>query len=330
MKRRIKLFFIITFVIFLQLLLLLYGPYSGFRNFLITTSVTTMNHRYIAKIFYSDETIDKVLSLNNVVDFGNSDANLVDMESDKSISYYDKKILDRDKNDKYKLIKIKGRGYNGYLVAIYDPSSVVVMTSKKLFKSGEDIFTVSKDNNSLVTINASGFYDPDWSSNGSIPHGMVISNGKVVSDYDTFDINGGFIGFNYDNKLVLGKWSRDQALQQNLRDAVYYGPFLIVNGKKSIINGNGGYGIAPRTAIGQRKDGIVLFLVINGRSVTSIGASIGDLVDIMYKYGAYNAANLDGGSSSCLLINGKLINKPVGNGENGLRKLPTFFGVLSS
>lgn len=308
-------------------LTLLYGPYSDFRNFLITTSMTTMNHRYIAKFFYSDEQINKVMSLNNVIESDSSNPELIDMDDDVSFSYYDKQILNRKDSDKYKLIKVKGKGYNGYLVAIYDPSLVFVATSRYLGEKGENILTVSKNNNSIVSINAGGFYDPDWSSNGRLPHGTVISNGVVVSDYDDSDVGGGFIGFDYDDRLVLGKWTNEEALKHNLRDAVEFGPFLIVDGKKTIVNGNGGYGVAPRTAIGQRRDGIVLFLVINGRSVTSIGATINDLIDIMYKYGAYNAANLDGGSSSELVINGKIINKPVAGGKYGLRDLPTFFMV---
>lgn len=112
-----------------------------------------------------------------------------------------------------------------------------------------------------------------------------------------------------------------------IRDAVEFGPFLIINGEASKVLGNGGWGIAPRTAIGQRQDGIVLFLVINGRIPTSIGADMNDLIEIMQKYGAYNAANMDGGSSTELVINNKIINKPVAGGRDGLRDMPTFWIV---
>ena len=100
---------------------------------------------------------------------------------------------------------------------------------------------------------------------------------------------------------------------------------LVVNGKASFVKGDGGWGIAPRTAIGQRKDGIVLFLVIDGRQAGySIGADMDDLADIMVKYGAYNAANMDGGSSSALVIRDKNYNKPCcAKGQNGLRGIPT-------
>ena len=121
--------------------------------------------------------------------------------------------------------------------------------------------------------------------------------------------------------------TKEQALAKGCRDAIEFGPYLIVNGKSSFITGNGGWGIAPRTAIGQRKDGIVLMLVINGRIPSSIGADMVDLTEIMENYGAYNAANLDGGSSSELVINQKIVNTPVAAGSYGLRDMPTFWVV---
>ena len=121
--------------------------------------------------------------------------------------------------------------------------------------------------------------------------------------------------------------SANEALANGIRDAIEFGPFLIVNGKRSFVKGNGGWGIAPRSAIGQRQDGIVLFLVINGRIPSSIGADMIDLCDVLENYGAYNAANLDGGSSSELVINQEIVNTPVAGGSNGLRDMPTFWVV---
>ena len=111
-------------------------------------------------------------------------------------------------------------------------------------------------------MNAGGFYDPDWNGNGALPHGVVFSNGEIVSEFAQANVGGGFIGFTKEDKFVLGSMSKYEAINMGMRDAVQFGPFLIVNGKRSFVKGNGGWGIAPRTAIGQRQDGIVLFLVI--------------------------------------------------------------------
>lgn len=314
---------------------LLYGPYSGFRNWLITSAMTTLSHQYLATWFYSEETIQEVLDNNKVVEVdettdtskvsvGDIDFTVADYANE-----YEKEILTKDpNNDHYKLINITGKGYKGYLVAVYDPSKIKVMTSKYLHQTGQYLVKMAKEQKATVAINGGGFYDPNYSSNGGIPQGTVIKNGKVVSTR-TYKKSGGLIGFDKNNKLVLGKMTPSEALKKGIRDAVTFGPFLIVNGKASFVKGNGGWGTAPRTAIGQRADGIVLFLVIDGRTVKYPGADMGDLVEIMQNYGAINAANLDGGTSSALVINNKLINDPIdSSGAHETRPIATGFGLF--
>lgn len=315
-------------------LFLLYGPWPGFRNFWITSAMTTMSHKYLATWFYSDETIQKVLENNQIIEVGEvTDPDLIKFRKYNGSmlifkNKYEKEILTKDKgNDLYKVINISGKTYQGFLVAIYDPSKISIATTKYLGTKGEAITDVAKREEAVIAMNAGGFYDPDWNSNGAMPHGTVIQNGQIVSDFQDANMGGGFIGFTKDNKLVLGKMTKEEAIEAGYRDAIEFGPFLIVNGKSSFIKGNGGWGIAPRSAIGQRKDGIVLFLVINGRLPNSIGADMVDLTEIMENYGAYNAANLDGGSSTELVVNNKIINTPVAGGTDGLRDMPTFWIV---
>ncbi len=329
--------FLIVFVVLFVLgisgfVFLFYGPIYSFKEFWITSAMTTMSHQYLATWFYSDEYIQTVLSNNEIFEV-NEISNPDDIKFRKYTTTiyrnkYEKEILTRDEgNDLYKLINVSGKGYQGFLVAIYDPSRIHMATTKYLGVRGESILTVSQRENAIIAMNAGGFYDPDWNSNGALPHGTVISNGQIVSDFTDANVGGGFIGFDNNNKLILGYMSKNEAINRGIRDAVEFGPYLIVNGKRSFIKGNGGWGIAPRTAIGQRQDGIVLFLVINGRLASSIGADMVDLTDIMENYGAYNAANLDGGSSSALIINQEIINTPVAGGSNGLRDMSTFWVV---
>ena len=316
---------------FSSFLFLFYGPIDSFKEFWITSAMTTMTHQYLATWFYSDEYIQKVLENNKIIEVDEiTDPDQIKFRKYTTTIYkneYEKEILDHNEDDVYKVIDIDGGKYHGFLVAVYDPSRIHIATTAYLGQKGESILTVSQRSNALVAMNAGGFYDPDWNSNGALPHGTVISYGKVVSDY--VDIGyGGFIGFDTDNRLILGNMSKEEALSKNLRDAIEFGPFLIINGKRSFIKGNGGWGTAPRSAIGQRQDGIVLMVVINGRSATSIGADMIDLCDIMERYGAYNAANLDGGSSSELVINHQIYNTPVAGGKDGLRDMSTFWVVV--
>lgn len=312
---------------------LLYGPISWFRNTLITTAMTTMSHQYLAKWFYSDEYINKILANNYIIETNeHTNPDLIDMpdfDNDKKYaSKYEKDIFSGvNENTIYKIIDVKGTGYNGYVVAIYKPEKVKIAVSSKIGTEGQTLKTIASNNKALVAMNASGFFDPTWNGNGAIPHGTVIKDGRVIYDYEDAQVGGGFIGFDKDNKLILGRMTKSQALAKGIRDGIEFGPFLIVNGKPSFVKGDGGWGIAPRSAIGQRADGIVLFVVINGRNYKSgiLGIDMVGLTELMQKYGAINAANLDGGTSSALLEGQRLVNNPISStGNQGvLRRIPT-------
>ena len=319
---------LLGFLIILCISFLLVLNNNKFKTFLITSSMSTREHRYLAHIFYSKEEIEKVLNKNKVVEQNEvTDLNLITIgKKIKAYNKYEKELL-KYSNQKYKLFKVKGHGYRGYLVAIYKPEKVSIAYSSKLGKEGEYITKIAKDNKAEVVINASGYYDPNWNSNGAIPHGLLVKKGKIISEYKESGMGGGLIGITYNHKLFLGDISKTEFSKYNIKEAVSFGPYLIINGKKNKILGDGGLGVAPRTAIGQRSDGIYLFLVIDGRIITSIGADLKEVQKIMFNYGAYNATNLDGGSSSELLIKGKIINTPVGGGKTGLRKMPTYFTV---
>ena len=311
--------------------LLLYGPYSGFRDWLITTAMTTMTHQYFATWFYDDETIEASLAKNKVEEVNeitNTNTIVINNTVEETVyeNEYERAVLEKDpNNDDYKIIEISGKGYSGYLAVIYDPSRIKTVYTKKLGTSGQYLKQMAKDNDALIAINGGGFEDPNFNSNGSDPLGITFSGGKLITS-KTWNGSGGLIGFTEDNKFVLGKMTVKQAQEMKVRDGVTFGPFLIINGKKSTILGNGGWGTAPRTAIGQRKDGIVLFLVIDGRTVTKPGANMNDLIEIMENYGAYNAANLDGGTSSAMVVNGDIINDPIdSSGAHRTRFISTGF-----
>ncbi len=316
----------------IAVLVLLYGPYNGFRDWLVTTAMTTMTHQYFATWFYDEDVINSVLGKNKVVESNETtDISQIDTDDNKTTEYaneYERQILERDeKNNDYKIINITGKGYSGYLVAVYDPSRVKTVVTSKLGVTGQYVTTMARNNDALIAINGGGFNDPNYNSTGGSPLGITVVNGKYVTS-DSYKGAGGIIGFTEDDKFVLGKMTVTEAKKMKIRDAVTFGPFLIVNGKSSEVLGNGGWGTAPRTAIGQRKDGIVLFLVLDGRTATKPGADMDDLIEVMERYGAYNAANLDGGTSSVLVVGDTIVNDPIDStGAHKTRPISTAFIV---
>jgi exopolysaccharide biosynthesis protein len=313
-NRFLKLITIIILILLSTFLMLLYGPYNGFRNWLVTTAMTTMNHQYLATTFYTNKTINKILEENKIIEPSTTtDLSLINTLKIKTTIYknqYEKDLLEHDSNAIYKLINIKEKNFTGYLTAIYDPAKIKLVTSKNLGVSGEYLVNMANRENAIVAINGGGFVDDTTLNSGGVPDGILIKDGQILNSKH-YSKSGGVIGFTKDNKLYLGKVSAQEAINIGVRDAVEFGPFLIINGEVSKVVGNGGYGLHPRTVIGQRKDGIVLFLVIDGRSTTSVGADMDALIEIMERYGAYNAANLDGGNSSALVINNKIVNHPI-------------------
>lgn len=327
--------FVIGDLIAISGFVIMYGPWNKVRNLFVTTAMKTKDHQYYANIFYSEERVKEIVSSNYFIAI-EEEVKLDDIVIDTSPkeSYdneYDKEILTRTEgNEDYKIIKIKVGLSTGHLVAIYDPTKIRMIRSPEFNGSGEgeQITRMCKRYNGLVCINAGGFVD--YGTGSDIPIGYVIDNREIVWPANNHDTTiGNLIGFNEDGKLLLlSNTTGTKAIESGMVDGIQFGPFLIVNGKPLQIHGDP-WGKAPRVAIGQRKDGVVLFLVIDGENYIN-GASLNDLIDIFQKYGAYNAANLDGGHSSSLSVNGKLYNNPPAIAKRqGGRYVVTGFGLLS-
>lgn len=309
-------FYSIYIVGCLSLLILLYGPFNNFKDWLVTTAMSTMNHQHYCKWFYSDEEIKEVESRNYVKEpEGSTDPSLIDNttkdkdkdEKPKKVEYneYEKQIMIHDENQKYKVVTFEVNGAKAYLAAIYNPADVRVNVTKDLGHRGEYVTNMAyRVPGSYVAINGGGFAE-DGVTLGGKPTGITIVNHEIKTnnEYQTAVSTGGIIGITDDNVLVLLKnTTAEEAIKMGVRDAVSWGPFLIVNGVSSDVVGNGGWGGGARTAIGQRKDGTILFLVVDSNEWRTNGAGMEDLVRIMENYGAVNAANLDGGTSSVLVV----------------------------
>ena len=311
MKLLTKIFIGIDFLV-LCCFFLVYGPFKQIRTFWVTTAMETGSHKYLAHIFYSDKAIEKVLKENYFVaiDEETDPSKVTINQIEKKTNYesiYEQQILERDEDALYKLIEFKYGEFDCYLVAIYDPTRVMAVSSSNL-PGGQILTEIAAENDAIVAINGGGY---NWSNN--MPSGLIISNGetKYFESYRNYVS----AAINEDGVLIVGELNINDIEPKRIKNALSFNPALIVNGEPIKIVGTGGSGLNPRTVIAQRKDGIILFLVVNGYGQSLSwkgrgGVYLNDLLVILQRYGAYNAVNMDGGSSTTMVIEGKLINSP--------------------
>lgn len=282
-------------------LILFYGPFKNVKKTIVGAAMSTLNHQYIATTFLSNEKIEKILS-EDVIETIDQQKGLSEIQlnnkHDNNIERYD----------------IDTQRFKGYMLIINDPTRIKVGYSGKLGKVGELTSQIAKNNNAIAAINAGGFVDKNsegnWTGTGGKPIGIIMNEGKIVNNISNTDEVDDIMAFTDKGLLLVGKYNLNELKNLNAKEAITFGPALVVNGEPTIKTGDGGWGLAPRTAIGQRKDGAILLLVIDGRKLTSIGATLKDVQEIMLEYDAYNATNLDGGSSTTMYYDNEVINNP--------------------
>lgn len=219
------------------------------------------------------------------------------------------------------VLQLTEKNYTARLIRVKDPSRVKLGLCKSFMVNGaygEKLPDMCARLGATAGINAGGFVDVGGVGSGNFPTNLCVHDGEILyadPKLSTYNV----IGFNEDNVLVLGNFTKQQIIDNKIRDAVSFKPFLIVNGQRAGFYGISG-GEDPRAAIGQTADGTVLLLTIDGRQAGMIGGNMRTVTDIMWEYGAVTAANLDGGSSTTMVINDKLVNKPCG--PAGARFLP--------
>ena len=313
--------FTALFVIVLGLLGVIYilefGPSNTARNLFVNSAMESSAGKFMATMFLSDEKIAQIRKDNSVVASDDiTDTSLINIGTNETDT------ADGDDNDEdgIQIIDISNDTYKGKMMIVKDPSRVTAGISGQYGASysGKTVMDMAMNYDAVAAVNGGGFEDNNGVGNGGTPIGLVISDGELK--YGSAGSSYEVIGFDNNNNLVVGKMTASEALSRGVRDALSFGPILIVNGQASQVNGSGS-GLNPRTAIGQRADGAILLLVIDGRQVNSLGASYADVIDVMLEYGAVNAANLDGGSSSLMYYKGEYINSCAS--LYGPRNMPT-------
>ncbi|CAM3439445.1 phosphodiester glycosidase family protein [Paenibacillus lupini] len=284
-------------------------------------SILSSQHRQWAKYtFLPQSELDAMLENINNPNYINSASgkddldSLVDVKSEKDLYVHVESIESYTNPTHY---------YKGKIITISNPNRVKLVSSQ-LSDHGEQIFTIAKRAKALAAINASGFVDLNGHGNGGASTGVVIENGEIKSGNKNKQE---FVaGITKDGVMITGKYSANELVKLGVQSAAGFKPQLIVNGQK-MVEGDGGWGWGPRTAIGQKADGSIIFVVIDGRQTRSVGASIKEVQDLLYERGAINAMCMDGGSSSSMYFNGDNITIPSSK-NNIPRYLPNIWALV--
>ncbi len=299
------------------------GPSPAAKELFVLSVRESSAGGFLASMVCSPEEIAEIEAKNKVVDVGGvSDSSLIqfkdhqDQEEEPQTPSGLKPYLVENGIQFY---HVAGSTFTGTMMVIPDASRVFVGTSGDYKgEPGVNVPGICEKYGAIAATNAGGFEDIGGVGDGGTPLGIVISEGKLK--YGNLDSTYNVIGFDQNNVFVIGSMTARQALDRGVRDAVSFSPFLILNKEPLAVSGMGG-GLNPRTAIGQREDGAVLMLAIDGRQTHSLGASMNDLINVMLEFGAVNAANLDGGGSTVLYYDGEIRNKI--SSIYGARGIPT-------
>ena len=310
------------------------GPSTTARDLFVMSVRETSAVGFLADLFFTEDEIAAIENRQDVEDYIETDTSLIQIPKETEGTSDGEVVQDQGPvADEWGLIdedgdgiiidEVKGEGYSGYMMVVLDPSRVIMGSVPTSYGGrGYTVEEMVAQFDAVAGINAGGFEDPDGRGNGSIPDTMVVFEGKVY--YSGSGTRNGFVGFDSNNIMhVATTITPDQIKEKDIQYGVCFGPVLISNGEPCNISISG---VNPRTAIGQRSDGAVLMLVIDGRQAISLGATHQDLIDIMMDYGAVNACNLDGGSSTLMWYDGDYVNNCAS--VIGIRPVPTTFLVL--
>ena len=314
----------------LTITLICHGPSESAKELFATTILETGQLKFLANVFLSKDELQKIVDKNSLQDMDDEvDKNLINTEGNK-----EKELIE--------IHNVSGDGFEGTMMVVSDPSKISLATTYPWSEYGKELGVIVDEAGAIAGVNGGIYYSSG--NKGGRPYGVTVSNGEIQ------DITLGWsglylIGFDENNllriislegmnksaveKMVKEEKIRDAiSFQEESSDANNHFVKLIINGEKRELSGKGS-GQNPRTAIGQRKDGSVLILVTDGRGKNGhLGATASDLIEIMAEYGAVNAANVDGGSSSSLYYNKKYLRTSVTfYYTNSSWRLPTAFVV---
>nr|WP_072330791.1 MULTISPECIES: phosphodiester glycosidase family protein [unclassified Paenibacillus] len=297
-------------------------PGGKMRQWMAETVITTQ-HRSWAWIFVGAEQRDlMVKKLQDDIELAAAEKHNLGLVSVRSNTEKHRSI-----DELIKVEDISSQFYKGKKMYVYDPTTIKIMTPSKVGE-GERITSMVSRTGAVAGLNGGAFNDPEGLGNGFAALGMIVSEGEIIFTDQDGSIPQHIVGFTKEGRLVVGKYDAFELRDMGVTEAVSFYPRLIANGKPLITSGDGGWGRAPRTVVGQRADGTVIFIVVDGRQTHSVGATLKEMQDLLLEEGCVIAGNLDGGASSELVVDGELVTKP--SSRYGERRLPSAFLVYDN
>lgn len=301
--------------------LITHGPSEKAKTMFVRTFIDTGTVRWVPRLFMSQD--DVVYYANPKFTVGTTKYKV---EKEAAVTEVVIEPVPEDV-DVIELVDISGPSWHGKMLVVRDPSLVTLAIPKAMEERGVygldqlmDVEEFCEMYGAIGGITAGGF-----NMETGLPAWFVIKDGKVIIDCG--DARTGAVGFTADHKMIVGTMSQQEALDMGIVEGLGWWPILIENGIKN--TGIGG-GYNPRAAIGQKADGTVILVLMEGRMVSSLGASYDDLADFMEEQGCINAMNLDSGRSSVMVYEGAPVTKiAVGAGiQTTNRAAPNAFVVM--
>ena len=317
----------IAITLLLSLNMLCSDKFPHVQQTFVTTILETGQLKFLASWFLSAEEIQEIVDQNSMKALeADVDISLIQMGSFGSVGVAGAQGVAEEESKDIEIVEVAGATFTGTMMIVKDPSRVSLATTYPWGEKGVNLHELVKQSGAIAGING-GLYESKDNTGGR-PCGVVVSGGEIQLNEPQSYKGLVLVGFTDDHILQIidlaGMNAKDvekMVEEKKIRDAVCFQEEasdvnnhfvqLIINNEAREMNGKGS-GLNPRTAIGQRADGAVLMFVTDGRGKAGhLGASSGDLIKVMQDFEAVNAANLDGGSSSCMYYDGEYLKSSV-------------------
>ena len=200
-------------------------------------------------------------------------------------------------------VRIREELFRGVLILGKYPDRLSCAAAENWGIEGQTAGQIAAAHGALVAMTASGFRDSEKEGTaqtgaamcGGVPYGEHLKPG-----YKRIELRG-------DDRLYVV--DAPDEFHPDCTDASEWSPALIVDGQTVVTKEDHYNARNPRCCLGQTADGTVLMLCIEGRYLDSLGATAPECAEVLARYGAYQAMNLDGGTSAILWYDGRYITR---------------------